>query len=276
MEPHVLVVIAHPDDESILAVTLYKIAKEHQGIVDLFVITDGEAGYKYSTLAENYYGDALTDEKVGRRDLPKIRRQELKNAGHLLGVSHYYFLNQRDSHYGLDEHDPLDTSWDVKLINKRLDNLLDKNHYDLVFCLLPDPTTHGAHKAATLLALNAVAKIPVKNRPIILGACLRDKTEPVTEFSKYANYKITQTIANRPLFFVDRTAGFSYKKRLTYKVIANWELAEHKSQGLTQMSMNDGDLEEFWYFEINGTEGIRNCDSLFNELHKVPYVSKVY
>jgi hypothetical protein len=32
--PHVLVIIAHPDDESIFSVTLYKIAKEQHGKVD--------------------------------------------------------------------------------------------------------------------------------------------------------------------------------------------------------------------------------------------------
>ena len=182
--PHVLVVIAHPDDESVFAVTLYKIAKEHHGIIDILVITDGEAGYKYSTLAENYYGVALTDEKTGRRDLPQIRQKELKNAGRILGVSHYYFMNQRDSHYGLDEHDPLDTSWDVKMVNKKLNKLLSSNNYDLVFCLLPDASTHGAHKAASLLALNAVANLPLNKRPIILGVCTRNKTDEADKFSK--------------------------------------------------------------------------------------------
>ena len=274
--PHVLVVIAHPDDESILAVTLYKIAKEHHGTIDLFVITDGEAGYKYSTLAESYYKVALTDEKIGRRNLPRIRQQELKKAGHVLGVAHYYFMNQRDSHYGLDEHDPLDTSWDVSAVNKKLNKLIVSNHYDMVFCLLPEPSTHGAHKAASLLALNAVENLPINKRPLILGVSIRNKTEQVTKFSKYKNYDITQTVADTPLFFVDRTTCFSYKNKVSYKVIANWELAEHKSQGLTQMSMNDGDLEEFWYFKLNRPGGIIKCDSLFNLLHTVPYVSRAY
>jgi len=43
--PSALVVIAHPADESMLSVTLYKLAKEHHGNVELFVITNGEAGY---------------------------------------------------------------------------------------------------------------------------------------------------------------------------------------------------------------------------------------
>ena len=275
-EPRVLVVIAHPDDESVFSVTLYKIAKEHKGMIDLFVITDGEAGYKYATLAENYYGSELTAEKTGRSRLPAIRRQELKNAGHILGVAHYYFMNQRDSHYGLDEHDPLDTSWNVKAINHQLDKLLTHNHYDLLLCLLPGPATHGGHKAASLLALGAVERLPGNSRPIVLGADIRDKNEPVAKFSQYGNYNVTQTIADTPLFRTDRTACFSYKNRMNYKVVANWELAEHKSQGLTQMGMNDGDLEEFWYFKLNGTAGLTTCDGLFKLFNEVPYVQRVY
>ena len=80
-QPKVLVVIAHPDDESIVSVTLYKIARGHNGRVDLFVITNGEAGYRYSTLAEKYYGVKLTDEANARSRLPAIRKRELKNAG---------------------------------------------------------------------------------------------------------------------------------------------------------------------------------------------------
>ncbi len=61
--PRVLVVVAHPDDESVFSVTLYKFAKEHNGLVDLAVITNGEAGYKYSVLAEGIYGKKLCNER---------------------------------------------------------------------------------------------------------------------------------------------------------------------------------------------------------------------
>jgi hypothetical protein len=63
---------------------------------------------------------------------------------------------------------------------------------------------------------------------------------------------------------------------MNYKVIANWEIAEHKSQGLTQMSMNDGDVEKFWYFALNGTVGLDKCTSLFKALSYTPYVAKNY
>src|ERR1041384_8035313 len=111
--PRVLIVIAHPDDESTFAATIYKITKELHGVADLFLVTNGEGGYKYSTLAEAYYGKELTDEKVGREFLPQIRKQELQNAGRIIGIRNFSFMDQKDAHYGLDEREPLDTSWHV-------------------------------------------------------------------------------------------------------------------------------------------------------------------
>jgi len=272
----VLVVIAHPDDESILSVTLYKIAREYHGLVDLFVITNGEAGFKYSTLAEGYYGVALTDEKTARSKLPDIRRQELKNAGKILGISHYYFGNQRDDKYCLNEKQPLDSCWNIPLVQSKLHKVLYSGNYDFVFCLLPEATEHGAHKAATLLALQQVAMLPPAKRPIILGAYTRNKADSILHFTGYLNYTSTKTEADTALFRIDRTTSFSYNNRLNYKVIANWEIAEHKSQGATQMTMNDGDLEEFWYFSQNDSSGIELCHKVFNALQRTPYLSKKY
>lgn len=273
---HVLVVIAHPDDESTLSVTLYKIAKEQGGIVDLFVITNGEAGFKYSTLAETYYGVQLTDEKTGRSRLPDIRKKELKNAGRILGVTNYYFCDQRDDKYCLDEKSSMDSCWATANIHAKLVTLLSHHHYDFLFCLLPDAAEHGAHKAATILALRAVASLPAEKRPCILGVRTRNKTDSSRQFNGYSNYEETKPIENEALFKVDRTTGFSYQNKINYKVIANWEIAEHKSQGATQMTMNDGDLEEFWYFRQNGKEGVEKCAALFRSLEMPPYISKGY
>jgi LmbE family N-acetylglucosaminyl deacetylase len=269
-----LVVIAHPDDESILAVTLYKIAKEHHGLVDLFVITDGEAGYKYATLAETYYDCRLTDTGNARKRLPAIRRQELKRAGKILGVSHYYFAHQRDDKYCTDEKDALDSCWDVPAVKKALGDRLRRGRYDYIFCLLPEVGEHGAHKAATLLALDAVAAMSITDRPVILGAMTSTKGDSATRFRGYLCYQRTVPVADTALFNVDRTTHFSYNNRLDYKVIANWELAEHKSQGATQMTMNDGDLEQFWYFRQDNPGGIDRCKGLFAQLQTTPYASK--
>src|SRR5450631_510934 len=68
--PRVLIVDAHPDDEGAYAAAVYKITHDLGGMVDLVVVTNGEVGYKYSTLAEAYYHLKLTDEKIGRKYLP--------------------------------------------------------------------------------------------------------------------------------------------------------------------------------------------------------------
>src|ERR1051326_1544551 len=42
--PKVLIVIAHPDDESAFSATVYKITHELKGTVDLLMVTNGEGG----------------------------------------------------------------------------------------------------------------------------------------------------------------------------------------------------------------------------------------
>ena len=97
-----------------------------------------------------------------------------------------------------------------------------------------------------------------------------------TAFEQLKDYKETAIRKNTPLFTLDRTVKFGYKNSLDYKVIVNWEIAEHKSQGTMQLAMNRGDYENFWYFNINGDRGIEKTTQLFEELKKVPYPSKTY
>ena len=48
----ILLVVAHPDDEYFFAATVYRIAVKLHGTVDELVTTNGEGGYRHSTLAE--------------------------------------------------------------------------------------------------------------------------------------------------------------------------------------------------------------------------------
>ena len=77
-------------------------------------------------------------------------------------------------------------------------------------------------------------------------------------------------------FKTDRTAPFGFKNRLNYKIIANWEIAEHKSQGTMQLAMNSGDYEQFWYFALNGNANIQKTQKLFDDLKATPYLPKKY
>jgi hypothetical protein len=64
--PKLLIVAAHPDDEYAFAATTYRLTRELGWAADHVVITNGEAGYRYSALAEVVYGVGLTDESQGR------------------------------------------------------------------------------------------------------------------------------------------------------------------------------------------------------------------
>ena len=57
--PKILIVTAHPDDDASFAGTNYKIVHDLKGIVDLALITNGEGGYKYSTL-KNFIPNSFT------------------------------------------------------------------------------------------------------------------------------------------------------------------------------------------------------------------------
>lgn len=275
--PKVLVVTAHPDDETGMAAVIYKITHDLKGTVDQCVITNGEAGYKYSTLGNDYYGLELTDPEVGRAHLPRIRKQELINAGKVIGMSNIFFLDQKDAHYGLDEHEPLDTSWNVNWVSTRLKEILTTTKYDYVFCLLPTPETHGGHKAASLLALRAVQSLPTAQRPTILGVTVSSKSDTaVQHFSQLKTYSESKMEGDTAMYRFDMSAPFGYKGKLNYKIVVNWEIAEHKSQGTMQLAMNMGDYENFWFFGMNKPEDKTKCKDLFERLKKIPYKERIY
>lgn len=268
----ILIVTAHPDDETGFAATVYKVTKELNSVADQCVITNGEGGYKYSTLSEAYYNLELTDEKVGRENLPRIRKQELMNAGKIIGMHNIFFLDQKDAHYGLDEHEPLDTTWNVALVSTRLKEIMTITKYDFVFCLLPTPETHAHHKAATLLALRTIQSLPEAQRPIILGVTGANKNDTTKySFTQLKDYKESKVEGNAAMYFFDKSVKFGFKNALSYKIIVNWEIAEHKSQGTMQLAMNQGDLEQFWYFSLNGEKGKIKCQQFFERLKIIPY-----
>ena len=275
--PKVLVVTAHPDDETGMAATIYKITHELNGTVDQCVITNGEGGYKYSTLAESYYNLELTDEKIGRENLPRIRKQELLNAGKIIGINNIFFLDQKDAHYGLDEHEPLDTTWNVPWVTSRLKEIMTTTKYDFVFCLLPVPETHAHHKAATMLALQTVQSLPQSQRPVVLGVSGSNAKDTTSiQFEQLKNYTETKNDGKTVSYQFDKTVAFGYKNKLNYKIIVNWEIAEHKSQGTMQLAMNGGDFENYWFFAINAPEAKEKCKSFFESLKKIPYKIKEY
>ena len=121
--PRILAVIAHPDDETAFAASLYAASRCLGGLCDVVVITNGEGGFKYSTLAQDLYGAELVREEVGREELPDIRRFEMAMACSWLGVHDLAFLDQRDHRYTTDEREVLAQEagvWDLEAVRSEL------------------------------------------------------------------------------------------------------------------------------------------------------------
>jgi len=260
--PKVLMVVAHPDDEYFFAATVYRIAKELRGTVDQVVITNGEAGYRYSSLAEHYYNTSLTDESLGRARLPEIRRREALAAGKVLGIRHHHFLNQRDANYTLDPAEAFRV-WNTEAAARWIAGLMSRERYDFVFGILPTADTHGHHQAATLIALDAASRVETGARPVVIGGDPAVSSWPVRPYAALAGYDRTAPWPGAPVFRFSRATRFGFNRSLSYQIVVNWMIAEHKSQGLFQTECNRLDEERFWLFAGNPAGALEKAQGLF-------------
>lgn len=139
---------------------------------------------------------------------------------------------------------------------------LRQGRYDYLFVLLPTAETHGAHKAATILALEAVEQLPQSQRPIVLGAQASETNSG--SYQPLAQYPITSTVTPDPKLHFDREAHFGYRNSLTYQIVVDWVIAEHKSQGLFQNRCRQDRFENFWSFQVNRASPATENNPLFS------------
>ncbi|NNE45209.1 MAG: PIG-L family deacetylase [Rhodothermales bacterium] len=264
----VLVVTAHPDDEAMFAGSLYRVAQELGGRVDLALVTDGAGGYRYSNLAERIYGVELTNPDVARQYLPAIRKQELMAGGRIIGFRQYYFLDQPDTGKTTDPDSILATVWNADFVLNRLTEILRSNRYDFVLTSLPRSDTHGHHKAAAILALRASQQLVDGKRPVVMGAWISDVgDETVLTFDGLDGYPESETISATSSFRFDKTQPLAGNDRLNYKIPVNWLIAEHKSQGTMQLFVNRGDIEEYWVYHLNPPDAVERAAGYFDALN---------
>jgi N-acetylglucosamine malate deacetylase 2 len=260
--PRVLIVVAHPDDESCFAATVYEITHNLGGVVDQLVITNGEGGYRYSLLAEPIYHLPLTDEAVGRAALPEIRKRELLEAGRILGIANHFFLDQRDVRYTQDVDEVFNQHWQPGAVLPEVERRLRAGHYDFVFTLFPSPETHGGHKASTITALNAVQEMSgTERRPVVLGCQTANSGAAEPSWTGFQNARYP--FHSLPdVFITDRNVKFGYKDALDYQIVVSWMVAAHKSQGAFQaeeIRPGRADREEFVILENGLANGAVNA-----------------
>ena len=260
----VLLVVAHPDDEYEMAGTVYRISRELSGTVDQLIITNGEGGYRYSSLANRYYGVNLTNESVARKRLPRIRREEARRAARVLGIRHQWFLNEKDDHFTLDAKEVLNGSWNRERVFEKIERRLRKGHYDFVFVLLPTEQTHGEHKAAAILTLKALERLPASQRPTVLGAQAGGEQSEV--YHPSLGDSLTAANTPRAQFQFDRDTRMGYQESLSYQIVVGWVIAEHKSQGLFQTRCRQDRFENFWLFTVNRGSASNESVWLFDKI----------
>lgn len=277
--PRVLAIFAHPDDETSVAGTLYKTATFLDGACDLVVITNGEAGFKYATLAERVYGLELTDEEVGREHLPEIRRAELLEGARLLGLRQVRFLGERDHRYTTDPWEVLDPAggaWDVERVEAKLATLVAEGDYDFVLTMAPATGTHGHHQAATVLAARAVAALPERRRPVLLGVVVETaESGPPTRPAPLPGLSETTLTDDGPFVF-DRTQTFGHRNRLDYRVVVNSLIAVHRSQGTMQLAMNRGLREHYFPFAAGSPDVVGRTERWFEALRAPQFPVREY
>jgi len=174
----------------------------------------------------------------------------------------HYFLDQRDSGFAADASAAPAGNWDKPVVLTFLRGLLQREQYDAVLTLLPTTETHGHHRAATLLALEAAASLPEDHRPLLLAGepCAAGDSSEL--FRGIPGQPIARPTDQRPVFVFNRDARFGYRDALNYQIVVNWFIAEHKSQGLFQTDAGKHQLEQFWLFEASG----RDADSRVRQL----------
>lgn len=265
----VLLVVAHPDDESECAAFVYRVTHELGGTVDQVVVTNGEAGARYSAPAEAYYGLPFNEKEAGRKSLARIRRRELLRASRILGIRHNYFFKQKDTGFTFDVREGLQ-AWDVEAIRQELAGLLQREKYDLVLTLLPSPGTHGHHQTVAQLTLEAVAHLKPEERPAALGVQTATAESTPDDFSELEGYPLTRTTTREPAWTFDRRAPLHGHHALDYSIVVHWVMAEHKSQGIFQMEYGRRTHECFWLFEIGGLAGTARWRNFLQAVRQHP------
>lgn len=276
----VLVVIAHPDDETLFAGLIHALTHKIHAIVDLVCITNGEGGFRYSGPSEDLYDHLqLSNESIGRQHLPRIRKQELLASGRILGIRKIFFYDQLDLKYDRNVDIVFNEQWNKQFVIQQLEQTIQtgngSNGYDIMLIMLPSEQSHGHHSASGLVALETIEHLYANKTltikiPIIIGGS-EFSVDQLPEYPSNRLAKISLT-SSRPFEF-NRTWKLSNTNNVCdYQLIVLWTCSEHKSQGkllhetLTSYARMN---EQYFYFEINNQENERDklklIENLFEE-----------
>jgi bacillithiol biosynthesis deacetylase BshB2 len=146
-ERSVLVVFPHPDDEAFGVSGTIAIHVKNGTPVTYACLTLGEMG-------RNMGNPPFTN----RENLPKIRKEELKEAASVLGIQDLRMLGFRDKTIEFEDEE--------KLANQML-ALIEEVNPSLIITFYPGYSVHPDHDATGAAVIRAVEKMPADVRPTL-------------------------------------------------------------------------------------------------------------
>jgi N-acetylglucosamine malate deacetylase 2 len=183
-ERSVLVVFPHPDDEAFGVSGTIATHVQNGTPVTYACLTLGEMG-------RNMGNPPFTN----RENLPKIRKEELKEAASVLGIQDLRMLGYRDKTIEFEDEE--------KLANKMLELIEDVNP-SLIITFYPGYSVHPDHDATGAAVVRAVEKMPAGARPTLhcvafSNNCVEEIGEPdiLNDISPVTETKLAAIQAHR-------------------------------------------------------------------------------
>ena len=257
----ILVVIAHPDDETLFGGFIHAVTHKLNASVDLVCVTNGESGNGYAGLSESFYGNLkLSEEAIGRKHLPRIRQQELFGSGRIVGIRKFFFYEENDSKSSPYSNATLDEQWDKEWIIQQFQHTIKHgngaNGYDLMIVILPSVDSPDQHTASGLLALEAIDRLQqVKSVDIIIPTIIGGSEVILTQPPTYPANRLADILTNVEFRF-NLQWKINNSPIVDYQTVLFWMAAEHKSQGALVNGIlweydHDRVNEQYFYFTIN-------------------------
>jgi LmbE family N-acetylglucosaminyl deacetylase len=182
--PRVLVVLAHPDDELLMAPALAALGRQGT-FVTLVYATQGDVGPGVSGMEPG-------------ENLGKVRLQEAECAGDALGVAYIAHFNRGDGRLGIDVHREGSAAAALKA-----DLSTHIAGQTLILTWGPDGGYgHGDHRMVSAMTTQIVQAMPAEVRPRLLYVGIpAGSLPPVPEMAQWATTDpglLTETVPYTP------------------------------------------------------------------------------
>jgi hypothetical protein len=174
---------------------------------------------------------------------------------------HFNRRDKNDSPRSTDEQEAEHDGLNPLLVTAKIAALIRQERYKYIFVDLPRATTHGYHQAAALLTAAAIQSLPQNLHPVLLGF-----DTDASNFIPPSIVQKTQRWESVASYAFDRTSTFGYHNALSYQIVVNWMIAEHKSQGLLQTWENKDPKEYIWIDSSSTPQAQSLAGSLFQSL----------